>query len=157
MNMIGGSWISLYVYPFSMRDLYRKIQFSIFFPSKSGLCGLDARTPEFRSEYAIYRKHTLSRWKLLHCNDNTIYIFLFWELRGLSSNFHIHVSVCDLYIPRIGPHISSSRKGRLVVGIYNSLTDTWMWVLGLRPRYSFSGNICFKFSAFCLCSVWYVS
>ncbi len=28
-----------------------------------------------------------------------------------------------------------------------------MWKLGLRPRYSFSGNICFKFSAFCLCSV----
>ncbi len=27
------------------------------------------------------------------------------------------------------------------------------WKLGLRPRYSFSGNICFKFSAFCLCSV----
>jgi hypothetical protein len=25
--------------------------------------------------------------------------------------------------------------------------------LGLRPRYSFSGNICFKYSAFCLCSV----
>jgi hypothetical protein len=24
---------------------------------------------------------------------------------------------------------------------------------GLRPRYSFSGNICFIFSAFCLCSV----
>jgi hypothetical protein len=36
--------------------------------------------------------------------------------------------------------------------VYNSLTDTWMWKLGLRPRYSFSGNICFKFSAFCLCS-----
>ncbi len=28
-----------------------------------------------------------------------------------------------------------------------------MWKFGLRPRYSFSGNICFKFSAFCLCSV----
>ncbi len=27
-----------------------------------------------------------------------------------------------------------------------------MWKLGLRPQYSFSGNICFKFSAFCLCS-----
>ncbi len=27
-----------------------------------------------------------------------------------------------------------------------------MWKLGLSPRYSFSGNICFKFSAFCLCS-----
>ncbi len=59
----------------------------------------------------------------------------------------------DLYIPRIGPNISSSRKGRPIVGIYNSLTDTWMWKLGLRPRYSFSRNICFKFSAFCLCSV----
>ncbi len=67
--------------------------------------------------------------------------------------FHIHVSVSDLYIPRIGPHISSSRKGRPIVEIYNSLTDTWIWKLGLRPRYSFSGNICFKFSAFCLCSV----
>ncbi len=28
-----------------------------------------------------------------------------------------------------------------------------MWKLGLRPRYSFSVNICFKVSAFCLCSV----
>ncbi len=36
---------------------------------------------------------------------------------------------------------------------YMIRSDTWMWKLGLRPRYSFSGNICFKFSAFCLCSV----
>ncbi len=50
-------------------------------------------------------------------------------------------------------YISSGRTGRPIVGIYNSLTDTWMWKLGLRPRYSFSGNICFKFSAFCLCSL----
>jgi len=50
-------------------------------------------------------------------------------------------------------NISSSRTGRPIVGIYNSLTDTWMWKLGLRLRYSFSGNICFQFSAFCLCSV----
>jgi hypothetical protein len=27
------------------------------------------------------------------------------ELRGLSPNFHIRLSVSDLYIPRIGPHI----------------------------------------------------
>ncbi len=44
-----------------------------------------------------------------HCKSNSVYIFLFWELRGLSPNFYIHVSVSDLYIPRIGPHISSSR------------------------------------------------
>ncbi len=57
----------------------------------------------------------------------------------------------DTVPPRISLHISSSRTGRPIVEIYNSLTDTWMWKLGLRPRYSFSGNICFKFSAFCLC------
>ncbi len=90
---------------------------------------------------------------VVHCNGNSVYIFIFWELRGLSPDFHIHVPVSDLYIPRIGPHISSSRKGRPIVGLYNSLTDTWMWKLGLRPRYSFPGNICLKFSSFCLCSV----
>ncbi len=57
-----------------------------------------------------------------------------------------------IYIPRNGPHISFSRNCSSIVGIYNSLTDTWMWKLGLRPRYSFSGNICFQFSAFFLCS-----
>ncbi len=39
----------------------------------------------------------------MHCNENSIYVFLFWELRDLSPNFHIHVSASDLYIPRIGP------------------------------------------------------
>ncbi len=38
-------------------------------------------------------------------NENPIYVFLFWELHGLSPNFPIHVSVSGLYIPRIGPHI----------------------------------------------------
>ena len=42
----------------------------------------------------------------MHCKENPIYVFLFCELRGLSPNFHIHVSVSDSYIPRIGPHIS---------------------------------------------------
>jgi hypothetical protein len=41
----------------------------------------------------------------LHCKENPIYIFLFWELRGLSPNFNIHLSVSDLFIPRIRPHI----------------------------------------------------
>ncbi len=38
----------------------------------------------------------------VHCNKNPIYVFREKELRGLSPNFHIHVSVSDLYIPRIG-------------------------------------------------------
>jgi hypothetical protein len=60
----------------------------------------------------------------MHCNENPIYVFIFWELRGLSPNFPIHVSVSDLYIPRIGPHMSCSRTGRSIVGIYKTLTDT---------------------------------
>jgi hypothetical protein len=43
---------------------------------------------------------------IMNCKENPIYVFLFWELRSLSSNFHIHVSVSNLYIPRIGPYIS---------------------------------------------------
>jgi hypothetical protein len=42
---------------------------------------------------------------LLHCKENTIYVFQEKELRGLSLNLHIHVSVSDLYILWIGPHI----------------------------------------------------
>ncbi len=107
------------------------------------------------------RKKTVSIYLLIcdscgrattHCNGNSVSIFLFLELRGLRPNLYIHVSVSDLYIPRIGPHISSSRNGSSIVGIYNSLTDTGMWKLGLRPRCSFSGNICFEFLAFFLCS-----
>jgi hypothetical protein len=72
----------------------------------------------------LYPMLTAKKLHLVHCNGNAVYVSLFWELRGLSPNFHIHVSVGDLYTPRIGPHISSSRKGRPIVGIYNSLTDT---------------------------------
>ncbi len=89
----------------------------------------------------------------LHCKKNPIYVFLFWKLRGLSLNFHIHESVSNLYIPRIGPHISCSRKGKSIVGKYKSLTGTWMWKLGLCPRNSFSGNFCFEFSVWFL-AVW---
>ncbi len=62
----------------------------------------------------------LKEFKPVVYTATAIPFFLFWELRGISPNFHIHVSVSDLYIPRIGPHISSSRN----MGIYNSLTDT---------------------------------
>jgi hypothetical protein len=69
----------------------------------------------------------------LHCNEIFIYVFPEKELCGLSPNFHIYVSV--------------------IVRIYKSLTDTWMLKMVLRPRNSFSGNICFKFSVLCLYSV----
>ncbi len=40
-----------------------------------------------------------------HCHENPIYVFPERELPGSSPNFHIHVSVVDLYTPRICPHI----------------------------------------------------
>jgi hypothetical protein len=47
----------------------------------------------------------------VHCNKSPIYVFLFWELRGLSPNFHIHVSVSNLYTVFPGSvHIFSCRR-----------------------------------------------
>jgi hypothetical protein len=40
-----------------------------------------------------------------HCIENPIYVFLEKELHGLNPNSYIHVSVSDLYIPRISTHI----------------------------------------------------
>jgi hypothetical protein len=60
-----------------------------------------------------------------HCKENPIYVFLSWELRSLSPIFHIHVSVSDLYIPRIGSHISLQQNRQTDPGnILISLTDT---------------------------------
>jgi hypothetical protein len=39
------------------------------------------------------------------CTENRIYVIPEKELCGLSPNFYNHVSVSDLYIPKIGPHI----------------------------------------------------
>jgi hypothetical protein len=50
--------------------------------------------------------HLAGSDSIAHCKENPIYVFLLWVLRGLSPNFHIHVSVSDLHIPRIGPRIS---------------------------------------------------
>ncbi len=61
--------------------------------------------------------------------------------RGLSPNFHIHVSVSQLYIPTMElPFLLEEICGP-ILGKYKSLTDTWMWKLGLRPRYSYKRNI----------------
>ncbi len=86
---------------------------------------------------------------LQYCNENPIYVFR--KLRGLSPNFNIHVSMSDLYIPRICPYRSYSRIGRSIVGIYKWL-GTGMCKFGLWPRSSFSRNICFEFSVLVLCS-----
>jgi hypothetical protein len=48
------------------------------------------------------------------------------EYRGLSPNFHIHVSVSELYIPTMElPFLLEEICGPFL-GIYKSLTDTWV-------------------------------
>ncbi len=88
--------------------------------------------------FAVYVSNT--------ANGNPISVFTEKELCGLSPNFHIHESVSDLYtvFPRSVHLFSCSRIGRpfMKIHVFISLTDTWMWKLGLRPRNSFTGNIC---------------
>jgi hypothetical protein len=46
------------------------------------------------------------------------------ELHGHSPNFHIHVSVFDLYIPTIDLPILQQEICGPILGIYKSLRDT---------------------------------
>jgi hypothetical protein len=46
------------------------------------------------------------------------------EYRGLSPNFHIHVSVIDLYIPTIGLPILLEEICGPLLGLCETLTDT---------------------------------
>jgi hypothetical protein len=59
-----------------------------------------------------------------HNTENSKQIFPKNELRDLSANFHIHVSVSDLYIPKIGLPILLQEKSGPILGIYKSLTET---------------------------------
>jgi hypothetical protein len=55
--------------------------------------------------------------------ENLKQIFPEKEYRGLSPNFHIHVSVSELYFPTMGlPFLLEEICGQ-ILGIYKSLTD----------------------------------
>jgi hypothetical protein len=68
----------------------------------------------------------------MHCHENPTYVVLFWEMRGLSPNFHIHVSVSDLFILRIGPHISLQQNMQKYIKI-------WKYI-NLYNRYMSAGT-----------------
>jgi hypothetical protein len=64
---------------------------------------------------------------VVHCTEDPIDVFPEMKLRGLVPNFHILVSVSDLYIPtktRSVHLFCCSKIGRPILGIYNSLTVT---------------------------------
>ncbi len=66
-----------------------------------------------------------------HCNQKPNYLYPEKELCGLGANFHIHVSVSDLYIPRIGPHIFLQQNR--IVRIYKSLITHINGEIGTKP------------------------
>jgi hypothetical protein len=79
---------------------------------------------------------------------------LFSELRGLSPNFHIHVSVTDIYkFPGL-VHLFPAAEMADRSWEYINRSQTHEFGTGLWPRHSFSGNICFEFSVLVLCSVY---
>jgi hypothetical protein len=49
----------------------------------------------------------------LRCTENPIYVFPEMKLRCLVPNFYIHVSVSDLYIPRVAHRYMNVEIGRL--------------------------------------------
>ena len=107
------------------------------------------------SDHSIFLPSACTTWEMVnHTATKIPFMYSFsGNWCGLSPNLHIRVSVSDLYIPRIGPHISCSRIGRSIVGIYKSLTGTWMLELGLWPSNSFFlGIFVSNFSVLCLCS-----
>ncbi len=76
--------------------------------------------PCFYSLSSIYQQIQTAKVCLRFDRTETkipIYIFPEKELRRLSPDFHIHVSVSDFYIPGIGPHIFLQQNRQ-------TLTDT---------------------------------
>ncbi len=57
------------------------------------------------------------------CKEN---VFLFWELRNLSSNFHIMCLWAIYTFPGLVHIFPCSRIGRPILEIYKSLTDIWV-------------------------------
>ncbi len=78
--------------------------------------------------------------KTLYRKFETNTVFPEMKLCGLVPNTYIQVSVSDLYSPKIGLPILQQNRWTKSVGINKSLTDTWMWKLGTKPRNFMSGN-----------------
>jgi hypothetical protein len=52
----------------------------------------------------------------MHCTENQINVFPEMKVRGLVPNSYIHVSVSDLYIPRVDLPIWLQQNRQIVCG-----------------------------------------
>ncbi len=77
----------------------------------------------------VRSQHPSAQWNLRGAlqrknAENLKQIFPEKEYWGLTPNFHIHVSVSELYIPTMGLPVLLEVTCRLILGIYKSLKDT---------------------------------
>ncbi len=70
-----------------------------FFRCKADFVNFDTFGRKFSRKFQYNGVHSTT----MHCNENPIYVYPEKKLRALSPNVHLHVSVRDLYIPKIGP------------------------------------------------------
>ncbi len=76
-----------------------------------------------------------------HNTENSKQKFPEKELRGLSPNFHIHVSVSDLYIPMIRLLQENMWTDPGIIYSYKSLTEYMtVEIVTEAARNSYSGN-----------------
>jgi hypothetical protein len=94
--------------------------------------------PLTEGQQPIDKRESLSSVKIVHRSstskstgtlqrtntENSKQIFPEKEMRGHIPNFHIHVSVSDLYIPTNDLPILLQEICGLILGIFKSLTDT---------------------------------
>jgi hypothetical protein len=79
------------------------------------------------------------------------FMYSFSENCAVLVQIHIHVSVSDLYIPKIGPHVFCSRIGRSILGISHRHIN--LEIGTMAAQFLFFGNIRFGFSVLVHCSV----
>ncbi len=98
---------------------------------------------------AVYNVHAvtqlvLSIYLLMYCKDTILKIRnKCSQKRNCTASVPISTVMCvwGIYIfPRSGCLFCWRKICGSILGIYKSITDTWMWKLGLRPHNPFSRN-----------------
>jgi hypothetical protein len=77
--------------------IYTALNLTVYHENKNltAISGLDF-------SYTLFNTVSSANPQIPHCTENPIYVFSEMKLCGLILNSYIHVSVSDLYIPRIG-------------------------------------------------------
>ncbi len=149
--MLTSEWLHLAQYRILLSQREHNISvlevFSWYFK-----CGLAKSFLEIYKRKIVCSDENKRVICLTHCNGNSVYNSFSgnWADSAPMSTF---MCLWAIYIFPGSVHIFPPAE---------KADPSWEYIirsqthecgkLGLRPRYSFSGNICFKFSAFCLCS-----